>query len=566
MLPSPRLLRALALSAAALSPLSPLSPLSTPSEAFACGGFFCNANQPVNQSAERIVFARAEGRIDMHVQVAYQGPPTEFGWLLPAHPSVETTISSEALFGALDRLFGPRFQLNYTYADDCQLFDFALEESAPPSAEPNAGGGVQVLSREAIGPYDRAILLPESVADLRAWLDENNYQIPNELDAKLQPYIDLNLAFVAIKLLPGLDAGDIAPLRMSFPGDRPSIPLIPTAVAADPDMGVIVHVLDQARAVPVNYRHVTINEATIDWASGGNNYTAVVSQAVDEAGGRAFVTDYAGPVGERLSDVLSPYSEQELERIASATTLFGLMDTFDDRTNPDLHRVLANFVEVPEGQDPSDFFRCVQCGDSVDQAVDGAQIAEALRVELNEVYEVINATLSGAPYLTRLYSTLSAHEMDRDPIFSINPDLSEVSNVHIADAHVTCTEDGSEQSTTVTLADGRSFELEQATPIQRQEGETVRGGDVPAAAAVEQMFEAGQPEVLSEATPEEMTPVGGAEVNPEAGAEAGAEMSSGGASEDKGGCEQGQNTTLPLLSLLMVLCGVVVRRVRRLNA
>ncbi|HWN67269.1 MAG TPA: DUF2330 domain-containing protein, partial [Haliangium sp.] len=36
------------------------------------------------------------------------------------------------------------------------------------------------------------------------------------------------------------------------------------------------------------------------------------------------------------------------------------------------------------------------------------------------------------PYLTRLFTTLSPDEMTRDPVFSFNPDLPEVSNVHLA--------------------------------------------------------------------------------------------------------------------------------------
>ena len=66
------------------------------SETWACGGFFCNANNPVNQSAERILFARDTdaGEIAMHIQIQYEGPPTEFGWILPTAPGVETSISS----------------------------------------------------------------------------------------------------------------------------------------------------------------------------------------------------------------------------------------------------------------------------------------------------------------------------------------------------------------------------------------------------------------------------------------------------------------------------------------
>lgn len=548
------------LSFAALSASAVFTVPTLINPAIACGGFFCNANLPVNQSAERVVFARVDGQIHMHVQIEYQGPPTSFAWLLPTSPRVETAISSEAFFSALDRIYGPKFNLEYTYDEGCYG---DLDYFAEPSAEGDGNApppAVQVLSREAIGPYDRAILLPDTVQALRDWLDENGYQIPENLDEKLQPYVELRSAFVAIKLLPGLEAGDIVPLRLSFPGDRPSIPILPTAVAADPDMGVIVHIFDEARAVPVNYSHVTINEAAIDWVNRGSNYADVVSQAADEAGGRAFVTDFAGPVGEQLSDVLSPYSASLLSQVSQVSSLFALMELFDDRTNPDLHRVLANFIEVPEDQDPSQYFRCVQCYTEDDRPVDGAQIAEALQVEMNEVYEQINTVLSQTPYVTRLYSTLSAEEMDRDPSFSINPDLEEVSNLHTASAHVACMhEPNYSEFITITLSDGRTFQADEITPIIRQDGETVRGQDVPAAASIEQMYEAGQPEVIMERTPEQMTPdpddskVGGAEENTEENTEG--NQASVQDTEDKG-CQQ-QSTSTSFLSFILLMLGLV---------
>ena len=195
---------------------------------WACGGFFCNANEPINQAAERIIFARdsEQNRIHMHVQIQYAGPPSAFGWILPTARGVETRISSEALFEVLDRLYSPRFQLSYNYDDQCAFF--AYDDEAVPSAPPNngGGGGVQVISREAIGPYDRAILDAESVEDLRNWLNENEYQIPESLDAKLGPYVENNFTFVVIKLLPDQGVEDLVPLEMIFEGNRPSIPIV----------------------------------------------------------------------------------------------------------------------------------------------------------------------------------------------------------------------------------------------------------------------------------------------------------------------------------------------------
>ena len=46
--------------------------------------------------------------------------------------------------------------------------------------------------------------------------------------------------------------------------------------------------------------------------------------------------------------------------------------------------------------------------------------------------------LASRPYVTRLYTTLSAPEMDLDPLFDFNPDLPNVSNVHTARRVIEC--------------------------------------------------------------------------------------------------------------------------------
>ena len=490
--------------------------VNTPTVTWACGGFFCNASLPVTQSAERILFAHRDGQIDMHVQIQYQGPPTEFGWILPAVRGVETSISSEALFTALDRIYGPRFNLSYDYDEACFNDEIFLESeeflptqgggdmgSQPPPPEPQ----VQVISREVVGPYDRVILDAPNVDLLRGWLNDNEFNIPESIDEKLQPYIDADLIFVAIKLLAGNDSGDIVPLRLNFSGDRPSIPILPTAVAADPDMGIIVHILGTSRAIPLNYNHVQINEALIDWGRGGSNYPSVVSQAADEAEGKAFATDFAGPVGDQLTNALTPYSEALLTQIEEATTLDEFFFEVPDRRNPDFVRVINDLVEVPEGIDRDEFLSCPQCFEVDSVAIDGAQVAARLRMEVNSVYESIGELVEALPYMTRLYTTLSPEEMDTDPLFSLNPDLEDVSSTHNATVYVSCNEDGETESEVLTLSDGRSFPFNSIEPLVRQEGERVRGEeDMPASVVIERMFEAGQSEPVTTRTPQELDP------------------------------------------------------------
>lgn len=469
--------------------------------AYACGGFFCNALQPVNQNAERIVFAREAGKIYMHVQINYVGPPVDFGWILPAPEDVETSLSSEALFGALDRLYGPYFNLSYEYGENCAQILYETDgdcANCVPSVDDGSNQqAVQVLSRENIGPYHRAIIKAQSVQALRDWLDQNQFAVPQDIDSKLQPYIDLNSAFVVIKLLAGQDAGDIVPLALTFRGDRPSIPLKPTAVAASNDMGVIVHFLDTDRAVPVNYQHVQINEKAIDWLSSGSNYASVVSQAIDEAGGKAFVTDYAGAVGEQLQNLMQPYSEDQLREIELITNTRDLFALSIDRTNPDYQRILLSMIMPPQGVSAEEFAACPNCYTLEDQALDGMVLAEKIRTEINPIYTEIHHLISALPYLTRLYSTLSPSEMIDDPLFSFNTDLEDVSNQHTANAKLTCDAQGNTIETKITLSSGESYLVQDVEPTVRQDGETIRG-NVPAANIIEQMMEAGQPEVISE--------------------------------------------------------------------
>ncbi len=296
-----------------------------PTTAFACGGLFCNSAQPVNQAAERILFSHSDGMVDMHVRITYSGPSVDFGWILPTPRGVETALSSETLFGILDRNFAPRFRLRTQFEGDCPIFD-SLDSGAIPAADAGAveepgPPPVQILSREEIGPYDRVIIDAPSIQSLRTWLDDNDFAIPEDIDDRLQPYLELDAVFVAIKLLAGNDSGDIVPLHLRFPGDRPAIPILPTAVAANPDMGIIVHVLGPTRAIPLNYLHVQINEAAIDWQSGGQNYPDVVSAAADEAGGHAFATDFAGLVDEGVAMLLEPFDEGALDNLATFETL-----------------------------------------------------------------------------------------------------------------------------------------------------------------------------------------------------------------------------------------------------
>ncbi len=480
----------------------------TPATASACGGLFCNSAQPVNQSAERIFFARDGDTTHMHVQITYAGPPQDFGWLLPTPADVQTFVGTELLFRTLDQSYGPRFVLSQEFSERCNVAQRGGINAPTANESDGAGGGgmepgVQVLSREAVGPYDRTILQADNVQVLREWLDANEYQIPDATDPKLQPYIDAGAVFVALKLLPGTDSGDVSPIHLTFTSPSPAVPIVPTAVAADPDMGIIVHLLGEHRAIPKNYGHVKINEAAIDWLSGGQNYADVVSQAADEAQGKAFTTDFAGDGG--ALDAVVPYRAEQLAAVAEAATLRAVFEALGYFIDADAERVLSSKFDVPEGVNPAQFFGCPDCFGEVDweAELDGAAISAQLET-VNAARETIVKLLQSQRYLTRLYTTMSAVEMDEDPIFSFNPDLEEVSATRNAVQHFDCDRQGNFIDSYIEVNGLRvKVDVEQNTvagTITRQDGETVRGRETLGARVIEQLPEAGPAMVVEDRT------------------------------------------------------------------
>ena len=159
---------------------------------------------------------------------------------------------------------------------------------------------VSVLAAGSVGPYDYQVIMvnpansdPAMVAI--EWLTANGYDVGALGPDVLRPYLRDNLNLLAFKLSKNKMAGSIRPVMLTYNSDHPMIPIRPTAVAANDDMGILVWVLGSGRAVPTNYKTLELNEAVIDWFNPAMVYNDVVAAAADEAGGQGFVTELAQP-------------------------------------------------------------------------------------------------------------------------------------------------------------------------------------------------------------------------------------------------------------------------------
>lgn len=223
----------------------------------ACGDFFCSF-APMNQVSERILFVDRGDSVTAHVQIAYTGEAADFAWILPVPSRPSLAVSHNELFNQLQFATQPMFLLEWQEGvDDCGfLFPpfVRFEEASPTSAE----DGVTVVAEERVGPYDTVVITADDPAAVVHWLADNGYQLGALGPELLAPYVEGGMHFLALRLAPNRELGDLQPIAMTYAADTPMIPIQLTAVATEPDLGV--------------------------------------TAAVDEAeGGLAFVTDYAGP-------------------------------------------------------------------------------------------------------------------------------------------------------------------------------------------------------------------------------------------------------------------------------
>ena len=117
-----------------------------------------------------------------------------------------------------------------------------------------------------------------------------------------------------------------------------------------------------------------------------------------------------------------------------------------------------------------EFYSCIQngmegkCADyqaAVAKGFDAAAFAKAVQEGIIDPTFKVQAEFKPGRWLTRLYTTVSPVEMNKDPIFAFNPSLPKVSNVHKATGEPICA-GGSQQAQkmVITFADNHQITVD----------------------------------------------------------------------------------------------------------
>ncbi|MFQ5461432.1 MAG: DUF2330 domain-containing protein [Phycisphaerae bacterium] len=441
--------------------------LASPKLATACGGFFCQA-VPIDQAGEQIIFRKDGDTVTAVILIQYEGEAEDFSWVVPVPGIPDLSVGSDLIFNPLELATRPQFTL-ITEGEACPQplpFPFTLGGLAPVAD--SAGGvaednDVVVLQREVVGPFDTVVVQSEDPDALATWLADNNYDLSDRGSELIAPYVDQGMNFVALRLRQDQGTGDLQPLIMRYQSEEAMIPIRLTAVAAMPNMGILVWLLGDARGVPTNFLHVTPNYTLVNWYSGTTaayaSYQGLITTAMDEAGGQGFATDYAGRSIDIVPSLPDPVQfREELGRLNAieddARFIAEVVNGFVFPQEKVLE-VLRRELPLDAGEDEFLYFSdgTLAVTFSPEQlAAARTALATKLQDAVITPLEASVAVFDGNPYVTRMFTTLSPEEMTLDPTFSFNPDLPDQAIERQATMRLSCT--GSETSWTLTLGPG----------------------------------------------------------------------------------------------------------------
>jgi MYXO-CTERM domain-containing protein len=445
--------------------------VSAPRRADACGGLFCNTT-PVVQSEEAIIFDvdPPANKVTAIINIVYQGSAEEFVWVLPLQTAPESLeTGSQQAFIALQQLTTPQYRIT-EFEDVGMCTDFnqfargTAEDAAadlggqnsPPSADP----GVNVVSREEVGPYDTVVLEGEPTA-VRNWLVDNGFLVTDAMMDLVTPYLAKGDTLLALKLLNDRDVGEIRPIEVTMSANisekalEACVPIRLTAIAANTDMPITTYVFsDAGRAIPQNFFHAVINPLKIDWLNFGSNYRQLVADAVDEAdAGHAFVTEFSGSP-TILEDQVYLEGQFDLARLRTRTDLGLFLDELINQgllRRPGVRPILEKYFQPVKD--------CPSCspGEFYGRQIDPNLAVDEIEKDVINPDRRAQQIFDGRSYFTRLLTILDPEEMTVDPIFTYDPTLDEVSNIHNAKMIRYCGIGGSPGSAgiVIVLEDGR---------------------------------------------------------------------------------------------------------------
>lgn len=274
-----------------------------PRVADACGGCFAPPEAITSVESHRMVISLTPQRTTLWDQIRYTGNPQDFVWVLPVPSSTASIeISDSLFFDEMEQFTQPVILAPPLPPLDCAPPPWENDNAwsgAQDGAPLAADAGVTVFREETVGPYETVTIGSESATALQDWLVAHGYNVPDATLSTIEHFVRRKNVFVALRLSPGLGVQAMQPVRVRYPGYMATFPLKMVTVGASGVLELTLWVIAEQRYEAKNYATVTVprDKLVWDWNRQLSNYKEMFDAVIDQAGGRAWVTEAALPLG-----------------------------------------------------------------------------------------------------------------------------------------------------------------------------------------------------------------------------------------------------------------------------
>jgi hypothetical protein len=188
-------------------------------------------SQQIYETDQKAVIWYEDGKETLILSTTFKGDVNEFVWVIPTPNDPEVGKSKDELFTSLDEYTKPP-QPSY---DRMPLMGTGSLDLSVESPSPK----VVVHETKRVDIYDTAVLEANDADALRNWLNQHNYDYPENKRHLLDYYIEKNWYFVAAKIDTqalgyagsALKEGHATPLLVTF--DSPTI-IYPLRISGSP--------------------------------------------------------------------------------------------------------------------------------------------------------------------------------------------------------------------------------------------------------------------------------------------------------------------------------------------
>ena len=153
-----------------------------------CFVFRWNKQADINEPTQKAIIVHDAGREDLLLQVKYEGPLQDFGWLIPV-PSLPTVEKGS---------MKPFYELSQLTQRDWGGFHGGM-----PMSVASLGGReetVKVIEVKTVGAYEVAVLSARDAGSVARWLKAHDYAVPQETAGIIDEYIRKGCYFIAAKI------------------------------------------------------------------------------------------------------------------------------------------------------------------------------------------------------------------------------------------------------------------------------------------------------------------------------------------------------------------------------